>query len=166
MQLLERKEPTGAVNPVVQFVTFISRIALAILIPVIAFFVLYQGFIFLRAGNAPKWFITLVAIVWGVGGTAILYWIFNWLVEMLSDDWTARLQPFVFIGPAMAILSWYLALPALRTLWISLFSRDGPPAVPLSVLFTAPADYFAQLSTRFVGLDNYCLLYTSDAADE
>jgi alpha-glucoside transport system permease protein len=41
--------------------------------------------------------------------------------------WRTRLLPFVFVGPAMAILAWYLAIPTLRTFWISLFDRDGPP---------------------------------------
>ena len=41
----------------------------------------------------------------------LLYWIFNWLVELLPDTWKARLQPFVFVGPAIAILAWYLAIP-------------------------------------------------------
>ncbi len=36
------------------------------------------------------------------------------------------LQPFVFVGPALAILAWYLAIPVGRTFWISLFDRDGP----------------------------------------
>ncbi len=121
---------------------FIIRIALAIAIPLVAFFVLYQGFLFLRAGNAPKWVITVVAIVWGVGGVAALYWIFNWLVEMLPDHWTARLQPFVFIGPAIAILAWYLAIPTGRSFWISLFDRDGPGA------------------GSFVGLANYAAIFT------
>ncbi len=101
------------------------RLALAVLIPAIAFFVLYQGFLFLRAGEAPKWVITVVAIIWGVGGVAVLYWIFNWLVESLPDEWTTWLQPFVFVGPALAILAWYLAVPTVRTFVISLYDRDG-----------------------------------------
>ena len=91
---------------------WILRFGLTILIPVIAFFFLYQGFLFLRAGNAPKWVIALVAIVWGVGGVAVLYYLFNKLVESFSPEWTARLQPFVFVGPAIAMLVWFLALPA------------------------------------------------------
>jgi alpha-glucoside transport system permease protein len=123
-------------------VAFIVRIALAIAIPLIAFFVLYQGFLFLRAGNAPKWVITIVAIVWGVGGVAVLYWVFNWLVEMLPDRWRSLLQPYVFIGPAIAILAWYLAIPTGRSFWISLFDRDGPAA------------------GNFVGLANYAAIFT------
>jgi len=124
-----------------RIVAVILRLGLAILIPLIAFFILYQGFLFLREGNAPKWLITIIAIVWGVGGVAMLYWIFNWLVEMLPDQWVSRLQPFVFIGPAMAILAWYLAVPTVRTFIISLFDRDG-------------------LQGTFVALNNYVAVFT------
>jgi alpha-glucoside transport system permease protein len=141
-------------------IAWILRIGLAILIPLIAFFFLYQGFLFLRAGNAPKWVIALVAIVWGVGGVWILYYLFNKLVEMLSPEWTARLQPFVFVGPAIAMLLWFLALPALRTFYISLFGRNGPPALPFTMAFTNPGDYFTALSAQFVGLSNYVAVFT------
>lgn len=130
---------------------FIMRLLLAIAIPLIAFFVLYQGFLFLRDSDAPKWVITLVAIAWGVGGVAGLYWVFNWLVELLPDEWTGRLQPFVFVGPAMAILTWYLAWPTVRTLWISLFDRAGPPA--FWSIFTDG------LPANFVGLQNYSTIF-------
>lgn len=148
------------ISPAAKLVTFLLRLTLAIVLPLIAFYVLYQGFLFLRGGDAPKGVITIVAIIWGVGGVAMLYYLFNWIVEMLPKEWTARLQPFVFIGPAMAILTWYLALPTFRTFWISLFNRDGPPALPISMLFTAPSEYFATLAPRFVGLSNYGAVFT------
>ena len=141
MEVLQQSKKQD-IGPGANILAFIVRIGLAIAIPIIAFFVLYQGFLFLRAGNAPKWVITVVAIIWGVGGVAVLYWIFNWLVEMLPDEWTTRLQPFVFIGPAIAILAWYLAIPTARTFWISLFDRDGPGA------------------GNFVGLANYAAIFT------
>lgn len=136
----------------VRFVSFIGRVALAIAIPAIAFYVLYLGFLFLRDSDAPRWVITLVAIVWGVGGVALLYWIFNGIVERLPNQWTERLQPFVFVGPAMVILAWYLAIPTLRTFWISLFNRDGPP----------PGLTIPELlaSDSFVGLSNYVAVFT------
>lgn len=136
----------------VRILSLIGRVLLAISIPLIAFYVLYQGFLFLRDSNAPQVIITLVAIVWGVGGVAILYWIFNNLVERLPDAWRTRLIPFVFVGPAMAILSWYLAIPTARTFWISLFNRDGPPA---------GLTFFQLLaSDSFVGLSNYKAVFT------
>jgi alpha-glucoside transport system permease protein len=150
----------GRQSSVSKAITWILRIGLAILIPLLAFFILYEGFIFLREGNAPKWVTAIVAIIWGVGGVAALYFIFNWLVEQLPLEWTARLQPFVFVGPAMALLIWFLALPTVRTLYLSLFGRNGPPDVPLSMLFTAPGQYFTALSGQFVGLSNYIAVFT------
>ena len=143
----EQKQSLGA-----RILSLISRVLLAISIPLIAFYVLYLGFIFLRDSQAPRGIIALVAIVWGVGGVAILYWIFNNLVEKLPDAWTTRLLPFVFVGPAMAILAWYLAIPTLRTFWISLFGRDGPPE-GLNILELLASD-------AFVGLNNYVAVFT------
>ena len=102
----------------------------------------------------------LAAIVWGVGGVALLYYLFNSLVELLPVRWTTRLQPFVFVGPGIALLIWFLALPALRTLYISLFGRNGPPSLPLTMLFAAPGEYFAALSTQFVGWNNFIAVFT------
>lgn len=133
-------------------VSFFGRIFLAVGIPLIAFYVLYMGFIFLRDSNAPRAVIALVAIIWGVGGVAVLYWVFNDIVERLPDVWRTRLLPFVFVGPAMAILAWYLAIPTLRTFWISLFNRDGPPE-GLNVLQQLASD-------AFVGLSNYAAVFT------
>lgn len=133
-------------------VSFIGRVLLAVGIPLISFFALYRGFLFLRDSDAPRGVIVLVAIIWGVGGVGLLYWVFNGLVERLEDPWKGRLLPFVFVGPAMAILAWYLAIPTLRTFWISLFGRDGPPA---------GLNIFQQLnSDAFVGLSNYVAVFT------
>ena len=139
-------------------IALIGRVLLAILIPLISFYVLYLGFIFLRDSKASREIITLVAIVWGVGGVALLFWVFNNLVEKLPDFWRSRLLPFVFVGPAMAILAWYLAIPTLRTLWISLFNRDGPPD---------GLNMIQQLmSSSFVGLGNYVPVFTEPLMQE
>ncbi|RMH02430.1 MAG: sugar ABC transporter permease [Chloroflexi bacterium] len=107
------------------FASTIGRILISLFVPLVTFYILYLGFIFLRDSNAPKIVIVAVAIIWGVGGVALLYLVSNWLVERMPGDWTARLQPYVFVGPAVAILIWYLALPAVRTFIISLYNRDG-----------------------------------------
>lgn len=141
-----------------RLLTLLLRIALPVAILVIAFVVMYLGFDFLRAGDAPKWLVAIVAIIWGVGGVAALYWIFNWIVERMGDEWQGRLQPFVFVGPAVAMLLWFLALPVLRTFWLSLFNRDGPPMKWLD--WGDLSGSFANLGTRFVGLDNYIAVFT------
>ena len=48
--------------------------------------------------------IAIIAIIWGVGGVAALYTIANWLVEQMPDKWKTLLRPFVFVGPALALL--------------------------------------------------------------
>ncbi len=139
-------------GPLATIVSWLGRLFVAVVIPAIAFFVLYEGFIFLRGSQSPRWVTALVAIVWGVGGVALLYWVFNGIVERLPDAWTQRLQPFVFVGPAMAILIWYLALPAVRTFYLSLFGRDGvPKGVGFFESFTTDA---------FVGLQNYVAVFS------
>jgi len=153
-QTAKRQQPAG--NPIAR----ILRFGLTVLILLIAFYGLYLGFLFLREGDRPKWFMALAAIVWGVGGVALLYYLFNSLVELLPVKWTTRLQPLVFVGPGIALLIWFLALPALRTLYISLFGRNGPPTLPLTLLLSAPGEYFAALSTQFVGWNNYIAVFT------
>jgi alpha-glucoside transport system permease protein len=143
------QEDSGSVAA--RFVAWLGRVLIAVVIPLLAFAVIYYGFIFLRDSNAPKWVTAAVAIVWGVGGVALLYWVFNGIVERLPDAWRERLQPFVFVGPAIAILIWYLALPSLRTFYLSLFGRDGPPDVGFFQTFTSDA---------FVGFQNYVAIFS------
>lgn len=119
--------------------TGIGRILVSLFVPAITFLVLWQIFIFLRDSNAPQLVIVLVAILWGVGGVAVLFIVSNWIVEQLPGEWTRRLQPFVFIGPAVAIMGWYLAVPVLRTIVYSF--QDA-------------------LSQRWVGFDNYIFAFT------
>lgn len=120
-------------------VTNAARVFISIVTPLVTFLVLWQGFIFLRDSQAPKIVIVLVAILWGVGGVAALFAVSNWLVEQLPQKWILRLQPFVFVGPGVAILFWFLALPVVRTL---ILSFQGP------------------LGTGFVGLSNFVFAFT------
>jgi alpha-glucoside transport system permease protein len=121
------------------FGTTLGQIIAAVIVPLVTGFVMVKGFIFLRDGEAPKYVIALVAIIWGVGGVALIYYITNWLIEKLPPKWMARLQPFLFVGPAVAILSWYMAIPTVRTFILSLQDRTGEV---------------------FVGLDNYIAVFT------
>lgn len=119
--------------------TTIGRILSAVFVPVLTFGVLYVGFIFLRDSGAPQGVIAGVAIIWGVGGVAALYFVANWLIEKLPIDWRKRFTPFLFVGPAIIILGWYLFLPTVRSLYLS---------------------FFGKFSREFVGLDNYIYIFT------
>src|SRR5512136_2395169 len=61
-----------------------------------------------------------LAIVWAVGGLLLLFITLYQVVERLPKPWPARLEPWVFVGPALVMLIWTLALPALRTFILSL----------------------------------------------
>ncbi len=119
--------------------TTVGRVVVSIFVPLVTFIILWQIFIFLRDSQAPRIVIAAVAIALGVGGVAALYFLSNSLVEQLPIEWTKRLQPFVFVGPAIAIMTWYLAIPVLRTLVLSFKDAIGE---------------------RWVGLDNYLFAFT------
>ena len=116
------KKPGGIL---VWFGSTLGRIIISLIVPIVTFLILWQGYIFLRDSNAPKLVIVLVAIIWGVGGVALLYFVSNWLIEKLSEAWVHKLQPFVFVGPAVAILAWFLAVPTIRTLILSFQNNLG-----------------------------------------
>ena len=57
----EREASAGA-----RFLAWLGRMFLAVIIPLIAFLVIYAGFRFLRDSEAPKWVIAVVAVI-GLG---------------------------------------------------------------------------------------------------
>ena len=116
---MNTKDAPASVNVVGGVVTAIGRILISLFVPVVTFLVLWRVFLFLRDSEAPQIAIIVVAILWGVGGVAVLFVVSNWFVEQLPGEWGRRLQPFVFIGPAVAIMGWYLAIPVVRTLMLS-----------------------------------------------
>lgn len=127
-------------GPLEVIATAVGRAFVSLAVPVVAFIVLYAGFIFLRDADAPKIVIVLVAIVWGVGGIGLLYLVANWLVERLPAGGARRVLPFVFVGPALAILGFYLLVPALLTVVNSFQDAN---------------------SKEWVGFDNYVYAFTN-----
>lgn len=107
----------------VNFLTgsIIGRIIVALIIPIVTGIILVNGYVFLRDANAPKIIMMLVAIVWGVGGVLALYFLTNWLIQMLPSKLRLKLTPFLFVGPALVILTWYLLFPTIRSVLYSLY---------------------------------------------
>ncbi len=125
------------------FTSAIGRVFVSIIVPIITFLVLWQGFIFLRDTEANRFLVVIIAIVWGVGGVMMLYYVTNWLVEKLPKEWRNRLQPFIFVGPALVILAWFLAIPTLRTLILSLQDAN-------SRVFVGAENYIFALTDRIM----------------
>lgn len=121
------------------FSSTLGQLVISLFVPLVTFFVLWQGYLFLSRAQAPQIVQVLVAIIWGVGGVALLYVVANWLVLKLPKEWSKRLQPFVFVGPAVVIMGWFLAVPVVRSLI---------------------ASFRNYLGSEWVGLDNYIFAFT------
>ena len=81
----------------------------------------------------------LLAILGGIGGAMLLYWILKKLAESLKGRWEDRVKPWVFAGPALLAIAVYLIYPALVTLQYSFANEDA---------------------TAYVGFKNYTDLLT------
>ncbi len=96
-----------------------------ILLLVLSAAVLYGGFALLRTISSLKIVAALLAVLWGIGSVALLYYVLNLGAEMLPRQARRFLLPVVFAGPALALLLWFLVLPTLRTLWLSFFDETS-----------------------------------------
>ena len=85
-------------------------LALAAIVAVFAF-----GIKFLQNYEGNQVLLTIIAIVWGVGSVALFFFLANWIVERFSKTWCSRIQPYIFVGPAVLILLWALFIPTIRT---------------------------------------------------
>jgi alpha-glucoside transport system permease protein len=81
----------------------------------------------------------LLAIIGGIGGAMILFWLLNKLAESLKGRWEDRVKPWVFAGPAILAIGVYLIYPAIVTLQYSFANEDA---------------------TKYVGFKNYKDLLT------
>ena len=91
----------------------------------VIFGVFYFGIKYLQNYEGNQILLTIIAIVWGVGSVALFYYLANWIVEHFSRKWCSRIQPYIFVGPAVLILLWALAIPTVRTFILSLKDAMG-----------------------------------------
>jgi alpha-glucoside transport system permease protein len=131
---LRRTKGLGIVRILVSFVPLILTILL-----------LVWGMFFIRAAQAsknplPQLLIVAIALVWGVGGIILLFFTGNIVIEQLPEKWSKRLEPILFIGPALLMLTWALVIPTIKTLI---------------------ASFYDQISRNFVGWKNYIFVFTN-----
>lgn len=76
--------------------------------------------------TTEKMALAVIALALGVGGVWALFVTVNRLVDQLGSSFERLVRPWVFVAPALALLSFYLVYPAIRTVVISLTVRpDG-----------------------------------------
>src|SRR5687768_10649618 len=130
--------PTGAQS----ILASVLRLILALATPVLGFLVLWATFDFLRNADANRFLIVGVAIVVGVGGVFFLYWGMNRVVDFLPERYREGVRPYVFVGPALVILTVFLIYPVINTILVSLKDSRGEAFVGLDNLefvFTDPS---------------------------
>ncbi len=82
----------------------------------------------------------IIAVVGGVAGAIVLYYLLNKLAEILPGKWEDRLKPYLYLLPALAAIGLYLVYPAIQTFVYSFANKR---------------------STAFVGFENYTNLLAS-----
>jgi alpha-glucoside transport system permease protein len=81
-----------------------------------------------------------IAVVGGVAGAILLYYLLNKLAELLPGRWEDRVKPYLYLLPALAAIGLYLIYPTIQTFIYSFANKQ---------------------STEFVGFDNYTKLLSS-----
>ncbi|HUR22959.1 MAG TPA: sugar ABC transporter permease [Acidimicrobiales bacterium] len=118
------------------------RLAGAVVVPVLAAVILWATLDFLRNEDANRFVVVGVALIVGVLGVFFLFWSMNRVVEWLPARFRESARPYVFVGPALVILSVFLIYPVINTVLISF--KDAQ-------------------SQHFVGTENYRFVFTDDS---
>lgn len=134
--------PTAPYKPPAASPSQTAKLIGLIAVLIVTLEVYRRVFLFLRAGNDSPWLTFAVALVWGIGGVWFLFVLTSSIVEMFPMRWRQRVMPWVFVGPALALVFYYLLIPTFRTFFLSLYDAN---------------------SVKFVGLDNYAYAFTSPA---
>lgn len=117
---------------------WLLRLVSALIVPAVLV-VFFFTFEFLQDPATNKVVQVVVAVIVGVGGVWLLYWALDRLVNALPERAGVGVRPFVFAGPALMILGFYLVYPTVDTIVTSLRNASGD---------------------EFVGLNNYTRIFT------
>ena len=133
------RSPAGPEEPGPNFLTQVLRVVVSLAVPVVAMGLLYWSGTVLLNEDANRLLVVFVALIIGVLGVFAMYYAMDWLVNRLPERYQGYVLPFVFVGPALVILSVFLVYPTIVTFKLSFQDRNGE---------------------GFVGLDNYIDVFT------
>jgi alpha-glucoside transport system permease protein len=120
----------------------ILRLVAAVVVIAAASFGLSAAFTFLKSRDANRALVVLVAIVVGVGGVFALFWGMNKVVDWVPQRYREVIRPYVFVGPALVILSVFLVYPVINTIMLAFKDSRG---------------------NNFVGLENFKFVFTDSS---
>lgn len=119
-----------------------ARLLGAVAILVVALLVFRAAFDFMRDDDANRFLVVTVAVLIGVFGVFGLFWAMDELVDRFPASWREGVRPYVFVGPALVILSVFLIYPVINTIVLAFKDRTGD---------------------GWVGLDNFEFVFTDDS---
>ena len=67
----------------------------------------------------------IIAIIAGVTGALLLYFLLNKFAEVLPGRWEDRIKPYFYLLPAVAAIGLFLIYPAVQTIVYSFADRDS-----------------------------------------
>ena len=68
--------------------------------------------------------IAIEAIAIGISCTMLVFWLGNKIVETLPNKIRKALQPWVFIGPVVVLISFFLIYPTLQSIRLSFMKEE------------------------------------------
>lgn len=98
-----------------------------------------------------KILLATIALAVGVGGIWLLYLGVGGLVERLRPAWRDRILPWVFVGPALILLTVYLLYPGVATFARSFFDNQGALTLANYEVMTRP-DFIEILRNNVIWL--------------
>ncbi|WP_211262363.1 carbohydrate ABC transporter permease [Nitriliruptor alkaliphilus] len=128
-----KKAPTApvAVSLVVLLVVFLGAIS-----------GVARLFVWLDGLGLNRLLVVIAAIAIGVVGVFVLFRVLDLAVNQFPKDWRESVRPWVFVGPALVLLSIFLLYPAVNTVVVSF--QDAT-------------------ATDWVGFDNYQFVFSDPA---
>ena len=119
-----------------------ARVAVALAALVALAIVLPAALDYIRQDDANRVWVVGVAVLIGVVGVFFVFWAMDQLVDALPSRLREGVRPYVFVGPAIVVLSVFLIYPVINTVLLSFRNAQGQD---------------------FVGLDNYEFVFTNES---